>query len=121
MTDETITVGSANVDLGSAFREHAQQRIREVTAKYFGHLTLASVHVTKEGISYRCSINIQMGALKTMTSEGEAKDVPVAFRAALEKVEKQLRRAKRELREDKATRSDKTAALEDGLRARTTS
>jgi hypothetical protein len=33
------------------------------------------------------------------------------------KVEKQLRRAKRELREDKATRVDKDLTLRDGLRS----
>jgi ribosome-associated translation inhibitor RaiA len=36
-----------------------------------------------------------------MSAESQAKEVPLAFREALGKVEKQLRRTKRELREDK--------------------
>jgi hypothetical protein len=35
----------------------------------------------------------------------------------LDKVEKQLRRAKRELREDKPTRVDKDVMIREGLRA----
>jgi ribosome-associated translation inhibitor RaiA len=58
---------------------------------------------------------MQMGALKTMSAEAQDKDCYVAFKSAMDKVEKQLRRAKRELREDKATRIDKDATLRDGL------
>jgi ribosome-associated translation inhibitor RaiA len=42
--------------------------------------------------------------------------VYLAFGDALNKVAKQLRRAKREIREDKAERTDKEAVLNDGLR-----
>jgi ribosomal subunit interface protein len=101
MGEENITVGSANVSLGSAFPDLAKQQIREVAEKYFGDLTTASVHVSKEGTSFRCSVNIRMGALRMMSAEAQAKEVPLAFRGALVKVEKQLRRTKRELREDK--------------------
>lgn len=101
MTVEAITVGSANVALGSNFPELARQQIREVAEKYFGDLTTASVHVTKEGTAFRCSVNIRMGGLRMMSAEAHAREVPLAFRGALVKVEKQLRRTKRELREDK--------------------
>jgi ribosomal subunit interface protein len=101
MGEENITVGSANVSLGSAFPDLAKQQIREVAEKYFGDLTTASVHVSKEGTSFRCSVNIRMGALRMMSAEAQAKEVPLAFRGALVKVEKQLRRTKRELRENK--------------------
>ncbi len=104
MSDENITVGSAHVDLGSDFREQAQQRIQEVAKKYLGDLTMASVHVAREGTSYRCSVNMQMGGQSIMSGEAQARDVPLAFRTALGKVEKQLRRTKRELREDKQNR-----------------
>jgi hypothetical protein len=56
---------------------------------------------------YRCTVNAQMGALRMISGENKNTDIYAAFRLALEKVAKQLRRAKRELREDKAERLDK--------------
>jgi ribosome-associated translation inhibitor RaiA len=61
MSLDNITVGSAHVDLGATFRKHAQERIRKAAEKYFGDLTMASVHVAREGASYRCSVIMQMG------------------------------------------------------------
>jgi ribosomal subunit interface protein len=114
--DKEITVQSANVTSGERMPEYAREAIRKVAAKYFGRLNTASVHVTREGISYRCSVNMQMGALPMKSAEGRGKDVYLAFGDALNKVAKQLRRAKREVREDKAERTDKEAVLNDGLR-----
>jgi ribosomal subunit interface protein len=114
--DKEITVQSSNATLSERMPEYAREAIRKVAAKYFGRLNTASVHVTREGISYRCSVNMQMGALPMKSAEGRGKDVYLAFGDALNKVAKQLRRAKREVREDKAERTDKEAVLNDGLR-----
>jgi ribosomal subunit interface protein len=114
--ENSILVQSSTVDLGEAFPEYARTNIRQVAGKYFGRLSAASVHVTREGITYRCTVNIQMGALKKMTGEAKNKDLYAAFRQALQKAAKQLRRSKRELREDKAERVDKDALLREGNR-----
>ena len=50
---------------------------------------------------------MQMGSFKLVTGEAQGKAVPLAFRTALSKVAKQLRRAKRLLREDRVNRPDK--------------
>jgi ribosomal subunit interface protein len=110
-----ITVESSTVDLGDAFREHARDAILRVSSKYFGRLTMGSAHVTREGASYRCSVVMQAGALKAMAGEATEKEIYVAFDRALDKVAKQLRRTKRELREDKGARIDKDATVRDGL------
>jgi ribosomal subunit interface protein len=115
---ENILVQSSNVDLGDMFPEYAKTNIRQVAAKYFGHLIMASVHATRDGITYRCTVNIQMGALKVMSGEAKDKDLYTAFRAALQKTAKQLRRSKRELREDKAARTDKDMLLREGTQTR---
>jgi ribosomal subunit interface protein len=112
--DRDITVQSSNVDLGDMFPEYAKTQILQVAGKYFGRLSTGAVHVTREGITYRCTVNIQMGALKMMSGEAKNKDLYAAFRAALQKTAKQLRRSKRELREDKAERIDKDMLLREG-------
>ncbi len=107
MSDDNISIGSAHVDLGASFREMAETKIREVAKKYLGDLTMASVHVAREGVDFRCSVSMQMGGHNLVTGEALANDAPVAFRTALGKVPKQLRRAKRLLREDRAHRPEK--------------
>jgi ribosomal subunit interface protein len=104
MSEDNITVGSAHVDLGESFRAHAENAIRQSARKHLGDLTMASVHVAREGRDYRCSVVMQMGSLPVMTGEAQASEVPLAFKEALEKVDKQARRTKRQLREDKQTR-----------------
>jgi ribosomal subunit interface protein len=115
--DKIISVQSSKVHLGDTFRTHAQQSIIRTASKYFGQLNTASVHVTREGPFFRCTVNIQMGALKVMSADHQHDSCYVAFNGALAKVEKQLRRAKRELREDKPTRVDKDVMIRGGLRA----
>lgn len=109
MSDENITVGSHNVELGSRFREQAKDHILKMAKKYLGNLTMASVHVAHEGRHYRCSVTMQMGGHNLATGEAKGKDVPLAFRTALGKVAKQLRRAKRLLREDRANQPDRVS------------
>ncbi|SCY27405.1 ribosome hibernation-promoting factor, HPF/YfiA family [Microvirga guangxiensis] len=114
--ENAILVQSSNVDLGDMFPEYARTNIRQVASKYFGRLSTASVHVTREGNTYRCTVNIQMGALKVMTGEAKNKDLYAGFRQALQKTAKQLRRSKRELREDKVARTNKDMLLREGNR-----
>jgi ribosomal subunit interface protein len=105
--DRTILVQSSNIDLGEVLPDYARTSILQMAGKYFGRLNTATVYFNREGPMYRCTVNVQMGALKMMSGESQNTDIYAAFRIALEKVSKQLRRAKRELREDKAKRVDK--------------
>jgi ribosome-associated translation inhibitor RaiA len=57
---------------------------------------------------------MQMAGLPMKSAEARDKDIYVAFNAALETVAKQLRRTKREVREDKGERVDKDLSLREG-------
>ena len=100
--DRAISVQSSNIDLGDALSAHARQSILRVAGKYFGRLSTA-VHFTREGTSYRCTVNMQMGALKMTSAEGTSTEIYAAFNAALERVATQLRRAKRTFRDEKGS------------------
>ena len=113
--DQAITIQSSNVHLGDGLPDYARENILRVASKYFGRLNTASAHFSKEGITYRCSVNMQMGGLPMKSAEAKDKDIYLAFNAALDKVGKQLRRAKRELREDKAERTDKDMVLRERI------
>ena len=113
--DRSITVQSANVDLGTALPAHARQAILRVAGKYFGRLNTAAVHFAREGKAYRCTVNMQMGALRMRSGEAESPDIYAAFDTALERVATQLRRTKRAVRDDKGERTDKDIALRQDM------
>jgi ribosomal subunit interface protein len=111
--DKAITVQSSNVHLGDRLPAYARESILRVASKYFGRLNTASAHFSREGITYRCSVTMQMAGLPMKSAEAKDKDIYLAFNAALDKVSKQLRRTKRELREDKPARTDKDVVLRE--------
>lgn len=111
-----ITIGSSNVDLGESLRAHVHAEIEAAAKKYLQHLTGAAVHFAHEGANYRCSVTVQVGSLPTMAAEAQAIDAYLAFNQALAKTAKQMRRAKRAVREDKPVRQDKDSTLREGLR-----
>jgi ribosomal subunit interface protein len=111
----TILVQSASIHLGERLPAYARESIEKIAAKYFGRLNGASAYFSKEGITYRCSVNVQMGGLSTKSAEASDKDIYAAFDAALAKVAKQLRRTKRQLREDQPVRTDKDVVIRSGL------
>jgi ribosomal subunit interface protein len=113
--DRTIKVESSTVDLGDVLPEHVRKNVLQAAGKYFGRLNAATVYFKKEGITYHCTVNMQMGALRIMSGEAKNKDIYAAFNTAMERVAKQLRRAKRALRDDKAERTDKDLSLREGL------
>jgi ribosomal subunit interface protein len=111
--DKAITIQSSNVHLGDRLPDFVRQIILRIASKYFGRLNTAAIHFSTEGTTYRCSVNMQMGALPLKSGEAREKDIYLAFNAALNKVAKQLRRTKCELREDKAERVDKDVILRE--------
>jgi ribosomal subunit interface protein len=111
-----IAVQSSAVALGKALPEYIRIRVRQVAGKYFGDLSGAAVYFSRDGASYRCTVNMQMGSLRIVTGEAVGSGCHRAFGAALEKAAKQLRRLKRALRDDKPFKPDKDALLREGLR-----
>ena len=107
--DVAIIVQGANVHLGESLPVHARQGIARVASKYFGRLNAASVHFRRDGIVYHCTVIMQMGGLDRKSAEASDKNIYAAFNAALERVAKQLRRTKRELREDQPIRTERTS------------
>jgi ribosomal subunit interface protein len=99
--DKAITVGSSNVEIGEALAERARVALSDLASKYFGRITTGSVHFGREGIAFRCSVNMQCGAVPMMSAEASDKDPHVALTVAIDRLGKQLRRAKRGLRDEK--------------------
>lgn len=95
-----LSVSGKNMDVGASMREHIESRLQEGVSKYLDRVTDVTVVLSKEAHLYRVDININTGTHSKIVikSAGEAADVYASFNAAADKVEKQLRRYKRKLK-----------------------
>ena len=88
------------VDVGAAFPEHVRTRLEGVADKYFSRTLSANVTLTRDGVANHfrvdCAMHVRQGVL--MKASGEHADAHVAFDMAADRIEKQLRRYKRRLK-----------------------
>lgn len=93
-----IRVSGRNMNVGEAFSTHIEDRLSSVAEKYFSRTIDAHTNVSKEGHLYRVDIAMHANQGINMQSRGEGDDPYGAFELASEKIEKQLRRYKRRLK-----------------------
>ncbi len=93
-----INVTGRKMNVGEALTAHVEDRLALVSDKYFNRSIDASTTFAKEGHSYRTDISLHPNQGINLHSRAEAEDPYAAFELAAEKVEKQLRRYKRRLK-----------------------
>lgn len=93
-----VRVSGKQIDIGAALPDHVRQRLEVSLSKHFDRGVEANVVFSHEGPGYRadCTAHLDTGVI--LKAQGEAQDAHHAFEAALEKLEKQIRRHKRRLR-----------------------
>jgi ribosomal subunit interface protein len=92
-------ISGKNLDVGEALRDRVSRRITEATDKYFdggysGHVTLA-----RDGIGFRTECAIHLDSRITLRAEAEAPDAYASADQAITRMEKQLRRYHRRLKD----------------------
>lgn len=108
-----IIVSGHQTELGEALKTYATDELEKLSAKYFNGAedVTATVSRTGKGNGFAWSIRVHAARGMYFDGQGEHNDnAYTAFNTALEHVAKQLRRRKREVREDKPSN-----ALKDGL------
>ncbi len=95
----TLRVSGKNVDIGESLRGHAQERVDEALAKYFNGSFNGHATVEKEGIGFRTECALHLGTGITVQAVGAAQDPYLSVDQAIDRIEKQLRRYKRRLRD----------------------
>lgn len=93
-----INVTGRKMNVGDALTSHVEDRLESVADKYFNRTIDASTTFAKEGHTYRTHVSFHANQGINLQSRGEADDPYAAFEMAAEKVEKQLRRYKRRLK-----------------------
>ncbi|MEI6484694.1 MAG: ribosome-associated translation inhibitor RaiA [Sphingomonadales bacterium] len=95
-----IRISGHQVDTGAAFGEHVHERLGAMVAKYFPRALAA--HVTLGPAPYgHFSCDIVMHVMADLILKGSARagDAHIAFDAAAERIDKQLRRYMRRLKD----------------------
>jgi ribosomal subunit interface protein len=94
-----VAVSGKQIELGEAFRNHAEIQVSSSFEKYFDHAVQANVVVSLDGPMYRTDISVIVGQGLDFHGHGEAAEVYPSFDLALDRTAKQLRRQKRKLRD----------------------
>jgi len=108
-----IVVSGHQMETGAALQEHATDRLNTIVEKYFSRAQASTVTFGKAPASaFDCNIVLHVNNGLILKSNGRAQDAHLAFDEAANKVEKQLRRYKRRLK-DRHEQANEAARVED--------
>jgi ribosomal subunit interface protein len=94
-----ISVQGKQLDVGDTLRQRIESTIESITAKYFANPIEATVTLSRQGSEFRADVGVHIGKGISVQAEGRNDDAYAAFGSAAERIEKQLRRYKRRLRD----------------------
>jgi ribosomal subunit interface protein len=101
-----VRVAGHQVDTGESLREHAQRRIADITEKYFSRAVGANVTFGRgPNNDYTCDIVAPVNQGVVLKAAHRAQTAQIAFEAAADKIEKQLRRYTNRLKDHKVEES----------------
>ena len=97
-----VRVANHQVDTGESLREHAQQKIAEITEKYFARSVGANVTFERgPNNDYKCNIVAPVAQGIVLKATYDGREPEIAFNGAAERIEKQLRRYTSRLKDHK--------------------
>ncbi|MEL6582477.1 MAG: ribosome-associated translation inhibitor RaiA [Pseudomonadota bacterium] len=101
-----LQVNGKHIDTGEALKTHVMDRLEDVAGKYVGRATEAVVTFSKDGHEYVCDASMHLSTGMSSQAKARASEIYAAFDLSAEKIEKQLRRYKRRLKDHHKDRSD---------------
>ena len=97
-----VRVAGHQVDTGESLREHATRRIEEITEKYFARAIAANVTFGRgPNNAFTCDIMAPVAQGVVLKASHKAPEAVMAFNGAADRIEKQLRRYMRRLKDHK--------------------
>jgi len=98
-------ISGKQIDIGNALTTHVESETGDMLGKYSGRPTDANIVFSKSGHEYVCETVIHLSTGLTAQARGHEPEIYAAFDSALEKMDKQLRRYKRRLKDHHKERS----------------
>lgn len=99
-----IQVSGKQIDVGDALRTHVETRITEVVGKYAERPVEAVVLFSRDRHEFVADASAHMSTGLTTQAKGRANEIYAAFEGAIERMDKQLRRYKRRLKDHHRSR-----------------
>ena len=99
-------ISGKQIDIGNALQTHVQDELSAMLAKYAGRPTEAVVVFSKSAHEYVCEATVHLSTGLTAQATAHATEVYGTFDSCLEKMEKQLRRYKRRLKDHHKDRAE---------------
>ncbi len=87
-----------HIDIGEALQTHVKAELGEVIEKYAQRPTDAQIIFSKAAHEYFCEATIHLSTGLSAAAKGHATEIYAAFESCREKMDKQMRRYKRRLR-----------------------
>ena len=98
-------ISGKQIDIGEALQSYVKTELSEILDKYAGRPTEASVIFSKSGHEFVCETVVHLSTGLNAQATGKANEIYAAFDASAEKMDKQLRRYKRRLKDHHRERS----------------
>lgn len=92
-------ISGKQLDIGEALQSHVKSELGETFEKYQQRPTDAIVVFSKNAYEYSCEATVHLSTGLTAAASGHATEIYAAFEACREKMDKQLRRHKRRLKD----------------------
>ncbi|MCV2867350.1 ribosome-associated translation inhibitor RaiA [Defluviimonas sp. WL0002] len=117
-------ISGKQIDIGDALQTHVKTELTQTIEKYSQRPTDAVIVFSRNGHEYVCEATVHLSTGLTATARAAANEIYAALDNCIEKMDKQLRRHKRRLRDHHRDRAEPVefagapmyvlAAYEDG-------
>jgi len=92
-------ISGKQIDIGEALQTHVETELGEVMEKYAQRPTDALVVFSRDAHNHVCEATVHLSSGLTAQAKGQAHDIYAAFDVCAERMDKQLRRYKRRLKD----------------------
>ena len=99
-------ISGKQIDIGNALQTYVQDELNGIVQKYAERPTDANIIFSKSGSEFVCEATVHLSTGLTASAKGHAHDIHAAFDSTADKMEKQLRRYKRRLKDHHQERSE---------------
>lgn len=99
-------ISGKQIDVGDALKTHVEQELTDSVGKYAERPTDVSVVFSKNASAFVCEATIHLSTGLTAQARGQAHEIYTAFDRCCERLEKQLRRYKRRLKDHYRARAE---------------
>ena len=104
-------ISGKQIDIGDTLRTHVRTELDEAVSKYAERPTDALVVFSKTGHEFACEATVHLSTGLNASAKAKATEIYAAFDSCCEKMEKQLRRYKRRLKDHHKERAEPVELL----------